>query len=165
MILARTRDELSRGHACNQHTDTQTQAATTIPQGQHWPKVKISWWNPCWLTKIVQPHFWLAGSRCTLGQSEAMLENLTSLWTCFFLVGFSCRRHKILFSKFICIFAGRSRFLARMVVSVSFCEATPQCILNPWRWAVLPTVRDWPRVMPSWNSTASMSGELDWMHP
>ena len=45
VILAWTGDELSRGQAMidahtDGHTDWQTQA-TTIPEGQNWPRVKI----------------------------------------------------------------------------------------------------------------------------
>ena len=48
VILAWTGDELSRGQASayrtHRHTDRQTQA-TTIPEGQNWPRVKITEWT------------------------------------------------------------------------------------------------------------------------
>ena len=57
VILASTGDELSRGQASayrthrrtDEHTDRQTQA-TTIPEGQNWPRVKadIIWWCTFW---------------------------------------------------------------------------------------------------------------------
>ena len=43
VILAETGDELSRGQACDWHTDGHTDRqtqATTIPEGQNWPRVK-----------------------------------------------------------------------------------------------------------------------------
>ena len=51
VILAWTGPELSRGQACDWHTDRQTDTqtqATTIPEGQKWPRVKIKrpeWWT------------------------------------------------------------------------------------------------------------------------
>ena len=39
VILAWTGDELSRGQTCDRRTDGRTQA-TTIPEGQYWPRVK-----------------------------------------------------------------------------------------------------------------------------
>ena len=47
-ILARMGDELSRGQACgyrtHRRTHRQTQA-TTIPEGQNWPRVKTSYFT------------------------------------------------------------------------------------------------------------------------
>ena len=47
VILAWTRDKLSRGQASgyrtHRRTDRQTQP-TTIPEGQNWPRVKITWY-------------------------------------------------------------------------------------------------------------------------
>ena len=51
MILAETGHELSRGQAHDWHTDGHTHRqtqATTIPEGQYWPRVKIEF--GFWLT-------------------------------------------------------------------------------------------------------------------
>ena len=44
VILARTSDKLSRGQARDWRSHEQTQA-TTIPEGQNWPRVKTHWWK------------------------------------------------------------------------------------------------------------------------
>ena len=44
VILARNSDKLSRGQARDWRPHEQTQA-TTIPEGQNWPRVKMQWYN------------------------------------------------------------------------------------------------------------------------
>ena len=59
MILAWTGDELSRGQTCGRTdglTDGRTQA-TTIPEGQYWPRVKS--YPSIWLSSIVSISIWI----------------------------------------------------------------------------------------------------------
>ena len=67
MVLAWTRDDLWHGQAqgwrthtqTDTHTDRQTQA-TTIPEGQNWPRVKM-----CWHLSHPITSFWTCSISCT----------------------------------------------------------------------------------------------------
>ena len=61
VILAWTGDKLSRGQASDcrthRHTDRQTEA-TTIPEGQNWPRVRITPFWDCEFVHVIS-HHWL----------------------------------------------------------------------------------------------------------
>ena len=82
VILAWTGDKLSRGQASDwrthRHTDRQTEA-TTIPEGQNWPRVKIKFFFGEMLSAKWRP-IWPQGVKFSGAVTQNIPKNLVNTW-------------------------------------------------------------------------------------